>query len=78
MSMLQFLVGNIFVTLGGKVFQRIVDTPIGKNCAPLLADIFLYLYEAEFIQYLLSAEKKQIASQFFFTYRYIDGRIVNQ
>ena len=44
-----------------------------KNCAPLLADIFLYSYEAEFIQsLLLSAGKKRLASQFNFTNRYID------
>ena len=42
------------------------------NCASLLADIFLYSYEAEFIQSLLSAGKKRLASQFNFTYRYID------
>ena len=35
-------------------------------------DIFLYSYEAEFIQSLLSAGKKRLASQFNFTYRYID------
>ena len=45
---------------------------MGKNCAPLLAVIFLYSYEAEFIQSLLSAGKKRLASQFNFTYRYID------
>ena len=38
----------------------------------ILADIFLYSYEAEFIQSLLSAGKKRLASQFNFTYRYID------
>ena len=46
---------------------------MGTNCAPLLADIFLYSYEAEFIQSLLSAGKKRLASQFNFTYRYIDN-----
>ena len=45
---------------------------MGTNCAPLLADIFLYSYEAEFIQSLLSAGKERLASQFNFTYRYID------
>ena len=45
---------------------------MGTNCAPLLADIFLYSYQAEFIQSLLSAGKKRLASQFNFTYRYID------
>ena len=45
---------------------------MGTNCAPLLADTFLYSYEAEFIQSLLSTGRKQLASRFNFTYRYID------
>ena len=45
---------------------------MGTHCAPLLADIFLFSYEAEFIHSLLSAGKKQLASHFNFTYRYID------
>ena len=72
LNVLEFLVDNIFVVFGGKVFQQIVGIPIGTNCAPLLADIFLYSYEAEFIQSLLSTGKKKLASQFNFTYRYID------
>ena len=71
-KMLEFLVDNIFVVYAGKVFQQIIGIPMGTNCAPLLADIFLYSYEAEFIQSLLSAGKKRLASQFNFTYRYID------
>ncbi|KAK3106211.1 hypothetical protein FSP39_015242 [Pinctada imbricata] len=42
------------------------------NCAPLLADIFLYSYEAEFIQSLVAEGKTYLASDFNFTYRYID------
>ena len=45
---------------------------MGTNCAPLLADTFLCSYEAEFIQSLLSTGRKQLASRFNFTYRYID------
>ena len=71
-KMLECLVDNIFVVFAGKVFQQIIGIPMGTNCAPLLADIFLYSYEAEFIQSLLSAGKKRLASQFNFTYRYID------
>ena len=70
--MLEFLVDNILVVFAGKVFQQIIGIPVGTNCAPLQADIFLYSYEAEFIQSLLSAGKKRLASQFNFTYRYID------
>ena len=71
-NMLEFIVDNIFVVFGGKVFQQIVGILMGTNCAPLLADIFLYSYEAEFIQSLLSTGKKKLASQFNFPYRYID------
>ena len=58
-NMLEFQVDNIFVVFGGKVFRRIVGIPMGTNYAPLLADIFLYSYEAEFIQSLLSTGKKK-------------------
>ena len=71
-KMLEFLVDIIFVVFAGKVFQQIIGIPMGMNCTPLLADIFLYSCEAEFIQSLLSAGKKRLASQFNFTYRYID------
>ena len=71
-KMHEFLVDNIFVVFAGKVFQQTVGIPMGTNCAPLLADIFLYSYEADFIQSLLSAGKKHLASRFNLTYRYID------
>ena len=49
-NMLEFLVDNIFVVFGGKVFKQIVGIPMGTN----LGDIFLYSYEADFVQSLLS------------------------
>ena len=48
-NMLGFRLDNIFVFFEGKVFQQIVDIPMDTNCAPLLADIFLYSYEEELI-----------------------------
>ena len=57
-NLLEFLVDNIFVVFGGKVFQQIVGIPMGTNCAPLLADIFLYPYEAEFIVFALNWKEK--------------------
>ena len=71
-KMLEFLVDNIFVVFAGKVFQQTVGIPMGTNCAPLLANIFLYSYEADFIKSLLSTGKKHLASRFNLTYRYID------
>ena len=41
-------------------------------CAPLLADLFLYSYEAYCIQGLLKKNEKKLARSFNFTFRYID------
>ena len=43
-----------------------------SNCAPLLVDLFLYSYEADFIQGLLKKNEKKLARSFNFTFRYID------
>ena len=45
---------------------------MGANCAPLLADLFLCSYEANFIQGLLKKNEKKLAQSFNFTFRYID------
>ena len=45
---------------------------MGTNCAPLLADLFLYSYESEFLQKLVKDKKFHEARAFNFTYRYID------
>lgn len=60
------------VTFGGRVFQQTVGIPMGTNCAPLLADLFLYYYEADFIQELLRKKDKKLAISFNSTFRYID------
>jgi hypothetical protein len=52
-NMLEFFINNIFAMFGGRVFQQTVGIPMGTNCAPLLANLFLYSYEADFIQVLL-------------------------
>ena len=44
---------------GGCVFQQIVGIPMATNCAPLLADLFLYSYEADFIQGVLKKNEKE-------------------
>ena len=70
-NMLEFLIDNIFVMFGGRVFQQTVGIPMGTNCA-LLADLFLYSYEADFIQGLLKKNEKKLAWSFNFMFRYID------
>ena len=55
------------VIFGGRVFQH-----MGTNCAPLPTDLFLYSYEANFIQELLKKNEKKLSRSFNFTFRYID------
>jgi hypothetical protein len=62
--MLEFLIDNIFVFFGGRVFQQTVGIPMGKNCAPLVADSILYSYEAVLIQEV-SQEKRKESSPIF-------------
>ena len=47
-KMIEFLIDNIFVQFGGRLFHQVIGIPMGTNCAPLLADLFLYSYENEF------------------------------
>ena len=54
------------------VFQQTVGIPMETNCASLLADLFLYSYEADFIQSLLQRKEKKFAQSFGFTFRFID------
>jgi hypothetical protein len=51
--MLDFQIDNIFVLFGGRVFQQTIGIPMGRNCAPLLIDLFLHAYEADFLLGLL-------------------------
>jgi hypothetical protein len=40
---------------------------MGTNCALLLADLFLYSYEADFIQGLLKKNEKRLSRSSFLT-----------
>ena len=56
-KMIEFLVDNIYVRFGGQLFRQMVGIPMGTNCAPLLADLFLYSYENEFLDKLFKAKE---------------------
>ena len=41
-DVLYYLLDNIFIRFGSKLYRQIVSIPIGTNCAPLVADLFLF------------------------------------
>ena len=49
---------------------------MGKNCALLLADLFLYSYENEFLDKMIRGGHRRLARSFNLRYRYIDDLIV--
>ena len=46
---LTFLLDNIFVRYGNTIYRQVIGIPMGTNCAPLVADLFLYCYERDFM-----------------------------
>ena len=52
-----------------------IGIPMGTNCAPLLADLFLYSYENEFLDKIIKEGKRKLARKFNLSYRYIDDVI---
>ena len=49
---------------------------MGTNCAPLLADLFLYSYKSEFLDNMIRGGHRKLARSFNLCYLYIDDLIV--
>ena len=67
-----FLIDNIYIRFGAKLFRQIVDIPMGTNCAPLVADLFLFCYERDFMMSLSFENQSEIIEAFSSTSRYLD------
>ena len=75
-KMTEFLIDNIFVQFGGRLFCQVIGIPMGTNFAPLLADLFLYSYENKFQGNMIRGGYKRLARSFNLCYRYTDDLIV--
>ena len=69
---LHYLLDNIFIRFGSKLYRQIVGIPIGTNCAPLVADLFLFCYERDFLLSLSDNNQADIIEAFNSTSRYLD------
>ena len=45
---------------------------MGTNCAPLVADLFLFCYEKDFMLFLSDANQSEVIEAFTSTSRYLD------
>ena len=41
-----------FIRFGTKLYRQVVGIPMGTNCAGLVADLFLFCYERDFMMSL--------------------------
>ena len=63
---------NIYIRFGTKLYRQIVGIPMGTNCAPLVADLFLFCYERDFMTSLSDVKQAESIEAFKSTSRYLD------
>ena len=61
---LSYFFDNIFIRFGTKLYRQIVGIPMGTNCAPLIADLFLFCYERDFMASLSYNKEAEIIQAF--------------
>ena len=69
---LTFLLNNIYIRFGTELFRQIMCIPMDTNCTPLVADLFLFFYERDFMLYLSEEKQSEVIEGFSSTSRYLD------
>ena len=69
---LTFLLDNIYIRFGSKLYRQIVGIPMGTNCASHVADLFLFYYERDFMLSLSEDNQSEVIETFLSTSRYLD------
>ena len=69
---LAFLLDNIYTRFCSKLYRQIVGIPMGTNCVALVADLFLFCYERDFMLSLSEDNKSGVIEAFNSTSRYLD------
>ena len=69
---LSFLLDTIYIRFGTRLYRQIVGIPMGTICAPLVADLFLFCYERDFMKDLSSDNQADAIKTFNSTSRYLD------
>ena len=68
---LTFRLDNIYTRFGTKIYIQIVGNKI-TNCAALVADLFLFCYERDFMMSLSGDKEAEIIEAFNSTSTYLD------
>ena len=72
------MLDKIFIHFGTKVYRQVVGNPMGTNFAPLVADLFLFCYERDFMMFFSDDKQADVIDAFNTTLRYFLGSAVAQ
>ena len=56
-NLVRWLINNIYVILGDKCFKQVIGIPMGTDCAPFIANLFLFACEFQWIDTQRKANK---------------------
>ena len=74
---LHYRLDNIFIIFDSKLYRQILGIPTGSNCAPLVAELFLFCYERSRDLMLSLSDNNQtdVVDAFNCTSRYLDDLV---
>ena len=75
LDFIDYLIDNIYVTAGNHVFRQTVGIPMGTDCAPYLANLYLYAIEFNYLNNLMKSNI-HTARKLSLSYRFIDDLLM--
>jgi hypothetical protein len=69
---MKWLISNIYVVCGDSLFKQVIGIPMGTDCAPFLANLYLYSYEYQWLVKKYENKEFDILRKFNYCFRYID------
>ena len=69
---LTFLLDNIYIRFGSKLYTQLIGIPKGTNYDHLVAYLFLFCYERDFMLSLSKDNQSDVIEAFNSTSRYLD------
>ena len=71
-ELINAIIDNSYVVFHNKVYRQIIGIPMGTNCSPFLANIFLHVYEYIYIKSLVEKGDIETAKKLAQIFRYQD------
>ena len=70
------IIDNAYIMFNNQMYRQVIGIPMGTNCAPHLANIFLHIYEKNYVENILSVDvNSDILTKLENVFRYQDDLI---